>query len=73
MNSIFEYILKICSIYHLHIKEFSDYIVADAYFSKTPFLNDVLSYGLQLISRLRDDARLQYFYRGEQNGKKRTQ
>lgn len=37
-------------------KEFSDYIIADAYFSKKPFADSVLSAGLHFISRLRDDS-----------------
>lgn len=51
-------------------KEFSDYIVADAYFSKLPFVNSVMKAGLHLISRLRDDSVLMYEYRGQQTGKK---
>jgi len=34
-------------------KEFSDYIVADAYFSKNPFVEAILSKTLHFISRLR--------------------
>jgi len=50
-------------------KEFSDYIVADAYFSKKPFVDKILSAGLHLISRLRDDSVLRYKYYGELTGK----
>ena len=46
----------------LKFKEFSDYIVADAYFSKKPFVDAVLSVKLHFISRLRDDSVLQYLY-----------
>ena len=51
-------------------KEFSDYIVADAYFSKKPFADSVLSAGLHFISRLRDDSVLRYKYYGEKTGNK---
>jgi hypothetical protein len=51
-------------------KEFTDYMVADAYFSKKPFVNAVLLAGMQLISRLRDDSILMYKYTGEPTGKK---
>jgi hypothetical protein len=51
-------------------KEFSDYIVADAYFSKNPFVTAVLSSGLHFISRLRDDSVLKYKYTGNPTGKK---
>jgi hypothetical protein len=51
-------------------KEFSDFIVADAYFSKKPFVNAVLEAGLHFISRLRDDSVLRYKYYGQKTGKK---
>lgn len=51
------------------LAELSKYIVADAYFSKKPFLEKVLSMEMHLISRLRDDADLKYLYRGEKTGK----
>jgi hypothetical protein len=51
-------------------KDFSDYMVADAYFSKRPFVDAVLSSGLHFISRLRDDSVLKYKYTGEPTGKK---
>lgn len=51
-------------------KEFSRYMVADAYFSKKPFVDPVILAGLHFISRLRDDSVLKYKYQGEQTGKK---
>jgi len=51
-------------------KEFSDYLIADAYFSKKPFVDAVLLAELHFISRLRDDSVLKYKYMGEQSGKK---
>jgi len=51
-------------------KEFSDYMVADAYFSKNPFVTAVLSSGLHFISRLRHDSVLKYKYTGKPTGKK---
>lgn len=50
--------------------EFSIYMVADAYFSKKPFVDALLSVGQHLISRLRDDSVLRYMYMGEQTGKR---
>jgi len=38
----------------------SRYLVADAWFSRKPFTDRILSMGMQLISRLRDDADLRY-------------
>jgi len=51
-------------------KGFSDYMVADAYFSKKPFVYEITSSGLHFISRLRDDSVLMYKYKGEPSGKK---
>jgi len=54
----------------IKFKEFSDYMVADAYFSKKPFVDEIISSGLHFISRLRDDSVLKYRYMGERTGKK---
>ncbi len=51
-------------------KEFSNYIVADAYFSKRPFVEAVLSTGMHFISRLRDDSVLKFRFTGGPTGKK---
>lgn len=44
----------------------SNHLVADAYFSKKTFVEPFINAGFQVISRLRDDAYLQYNYKGEQ-------
>jgi uncharacterized membrane protein len=44
----------------------SKYIVADAYFSKITFVKPMTLEGFQIISRLRDDADLQYYFKGQQ-------
>lgn len=51
-------------------KEFSTYMVADAYFSKSPVIEVMIKSKLHLISRLRDDSVLKYKYKGERTGKK---
>ena len=51
-------------------KEFSVYMVADAYFSKKPVVDSTISSNLHLISRLRDDSVLMYKYTGEPTGKR---
>lgn len=48
----------------------SNYLVADAWFSKKPFTDKVVSFGMHLISRLRDDANLRYLYKGPPTGKR---
>jgi hypothetical protein len=45
---------------------FSKYLLADAYFSKKPFVDMVIQTGMHLVSRLRDDADLKYLFQGEQ-------
>lgn len=52
------------------LSKISTYLVADAYFSKRPFLEKVRSMQMHLISRLRDDADLQYLYYGPKTGKR---
>lgn len=54
--------------------EISKYMVADAYFSKSTFIWPFVDAGFHVISRLRDDADLQYLFTGEQKkgrGRKR--
>ena len=51
-------------------KKISTYLVADAYFSKAPFVASVLASDMHLISRLRDDSVLCYKYKGGLSGKK---
>ena len=53
-------------------KEAFDYtrrVVADAFFSKKPFVDGLTKLGLKIISRLRDDAALYYIYKGPRTGK----
>lgn len=50
--------------------EYTNRVVADAYFSKRNFVDGLLEMGLHLVSRFRDDAALMYIYTGEQTGKR---
>ena len=45
-------------------------LVADAYFSKESFVTGAKELGFDVISRFRDDVRLQYLYRGPRQKKK---
>ena len=45
-------------------------MVADAYFSKTPFMEATLASDMHFISRLRDDSVLFYTYKGGPREKK---
>jgi len=42
----------------------SKYIVADAAFSNDTFISGIMPHGFHLVSRLRDDCRIQYLYNG---------
>jgi len=55
------------------LPSFVRYLVADGYYSKTNFVNGIPDMGLQLISKLRQDAKLRWLYTGEQKplGRKR--
>ena len=44
--------------------------MADAFFSKKPFTDQITESGMYLISRLRDDADLRYLYNGPRTGQK---
>jgi len=48
----------------------SSIVVADAYFSKYEFVEQLTQNDFHLISRLRDDADLRYIYTGQRTGKK---
>jgi len=69
-ESLLDYYCRIVKENHLYFKEVSSYLVADAFFSKRNVVDMVLPLGMHFISRLRDDAVLQYIYQGETTGKK---
>lgn len=48
----------------------SKYMVADAWFSKKSFVDQIVSMDMHLISRLRDDAGLRYISKEKSTGKK---
>ena len=49
--------------------EYTKRVVADAFFSKKPFVDGLTKLGLKIISRFRDDAILYYIYKGPKTGK----
>lgn len=49
------------------LSKLSKYMVCDAYFSKATFVQPFVEAGFEIISRLRDDADLQYIFSGEQH------
>lgn len=48
----------------------TNWLVVDAYFSKATFIEPITKSGFQVVSRLRDDAVLQYVFIGEQKKEK---
>ncbi len=52
------------------LRSISKYLVVDAWFSKKPFVDQIIEMDMHLISRLRDDADLKYLYQGTPSGKK---
>ena len=52
------------------LKQISNVIVADAWFSKRKFTDEIISAEMNLISRFRDDADLLYLFHGQQSGGK---
>lgn len=48
----------------------SGLLVADAYFSVSPFVTGVRGLDFHLVSRFRDDVSLRYLYTGERTGKR---
>lgn len=50
--------------HHQKLLSISKYVVADAAFSNSTFINRLLPIGYHLVSRFRDDIRLRYLYDG---------
>jgi hypothetical protein len=52
----------------INLLSVSKYVTVDAYFSKKTFIDPVCKSGLEVITRLRDDAVMFYAYTGIQKG-----
>ena len=52
------------------LKQISNIIVADAWFSKRKFTDEIILAEMNLISRFRDDADLLYLFHGQHSGGK---
>lgn len=51
------------------LKKLAHIVVADAYFSKEPFVSTLTNCGLDVVSRFRDDVRLRYIIQVKKTGK----
>ncbi len=65
-QSLVEYYLEIILERKKDLQELSKCILVDAYFSKKTFVKPLVTNGFTIISRLRDDADLNYIFQGEQ-------
>lgn len=68
--SLYKWYADVIVRYEKELMYVSKYIVADAAFSKDTFINVIMEHGFQLVSRLRDDCRIQYIYDGPQEKRK---
>lgn len=63
-TSLLSYYCDLVTQKSVQLLKTSKYLVADAYFSKKPFVDAVCKGGLDLVSRFRTDVVLQYRYLG---------
>ncbi|GAB3354862.1 transposase [Arachidicoccus ginsenosidivorans] len=52
------------------ILKYTKYVAADAYFMKTGFIEPLLKMGIQVVTRMRQDADLKYLHKGPQKSGK---
>ena len=70
-ESLLDYYADIIQERKEDLLKVSKYVVADAYFSRNPFIRRIVGTGFHLISRLRKNVCLRYFFTGEQKPKGR--
>jgi hypothetical protein len=63
-ETLLDYYASILAINREELSEVSLYVVAGAYFSRKPFLDQLLASNFHLVSRLRTDGHLRYLYAG---------
>lgn len=68
--SLIDWYAGVIKNYMKQILSITNYVVADAYFSKRNFVEKILQCSLHLISKLRDDADLTYLSLQPKTGKK---
>ena len=69
-QSLTDWYASIISARKNTLKAISKYMVADAWFSKRPFVESIQSLDMHLVSRLRDDADLRYISTEKPTGKR---
>lgn len=68
--SLIDWYAAVIKKYMTQILSITQYVVADAYFSKKNFVEKILECSLHLVSKLRDDAHLTYLSVKPKTGKK---
>ena len=68
--SLVDWYLDVLRKHRERLLAITPYVVADAWFSKANFVNELCAMGFHLISRLRDDASLWYSHDGVRTGKR---
>lgn len=67
-DSVLKHYVELLTDRKEELQSISCIVVADAFFSKKPFVAPLLSEGFEVISRFRNDAKLRYIYAGPQRG-----
>lgn len=65
--SILDWYAKLIEDNSKHLLDISEFLAADAFFSKKPFVDKIAAQNFFLVSRLRNDAVLRYLYTGPRN------
>lgn len=69
-QSLSDWYAKVISDRKEQLLGISPYLVADAWFAKCLFVDQVIQSDMHLISRLRDDANIRYLHQGKPTGKR---
>jgi len=69
-NSLIAWYLRALACEQEPLQKLSKVVVADAFFSKSTFVNGLQCLGFELVSRFRNDVSLQYLYNGQPTGRK---
>ena len=69
-HNLVDWYLDVLSKFKDKLLAITCYVVADAWFSKSTFINKLLAMGFHLISCLRDDSALWYSHNGVRTGKR---
>ena len=69
-QSLLEHYARMLTSRKESLQTISKTVVADAYFSKETFVSALCKEGFHMVSRLRDDVRLQYILKPQKTGKR---